>query len=165
MLTAIELQNRAVFNTVQAMSVQIEKHRDFCDCSVHRTAASQSDKSGLWSAIVPVLACAVCPACLTMYAKLLSVAGVGFQLSEGQHLAILVVAIASSVGMSAWRGWRTKRSWPISVALAGSALVMVGHLIENLHTFEWAGMAILLAGGLTEHFRFKRLQRSVQQQA
>jgi hypothetical protein len=97
---------------------------------------------------VPVLACAVCPACLTTYAKLFSVLGVGFGLSEFHHLMLLVVAISASIGVSAWRSWRTRRRWPIAIALTGSALVATGHFAGDLHYVEWAGVLVLLVGGL-----------------
>lgn len=112
--------------------------------------------AGMGSALLPALACAVCPACLTTYAKILSVLGVGFELSELHHHLLLVVAISVSIGVSAWRSWRTRRAWPIAVALTGSALVAGGHLAADLHALEWAGVLVLIAGGLTERFRLRR---------
>jgi hypothetical protein len=108
-----------------------------------------------------VLACAVCPACLTTYAKLFSVLGVGFGLSEFHHLMLLVVAIRASIGVRAWRSWRTRRRWPIAIALTGSALVATGHFAGDLHFVEWAGVLVLLVGGLSEHFRLRRQQASL----
>lgn len=105
--------------------------------------------------MLPVLACAVCPACLTTYAKLFSVLGVGVGLSEWHHQVLLAVAIGASLGLSAWRTWRTRRAWPISVAIVGVGLVLVGHLGDDLHTLEWVGVLVLLVGGLTEHFRLR----------
>jgi hypothetical protein len=95
---------------------------------------------------------------LTTYAKLLSVFGVGFGLSELQHLFSLAVAISASLGVSVWRSWRTRRAWPIVVAATGAALVILGHLTEELHALEWAGVLVLLVGGLTEHFRLRSLR-------
>jgi hypothetical protein len=107
----------------------------------------------------------VCPACLTTYAKLFSVLGVGFGLSEITHLFLLVVAISASIGVSAWRSWRTRRVWPIATALTGSLLVLIGHVAGDLHVVEWAGVLTLLAGGLTEHFRLRRRPASLVQSA
>lgn len=84
--------------------------------------------------------------------------GIGFGLSEMQHLAVLVMAIGASVGVSAWRSWRTRRVWPIAIALSGTALVLTGHLLGDLPALEWAGVLVLLGGGLTEHFRLRRLR-------
>jgi hypothetical protein len=85
-----------------------------------------------------------------------SVLGVGFGLSELHHLVLLAVAISASIGVSAWRSWRTRRVWPIAVALTGSALVALGHFAGDLHVVEWAGVLTLLAGGVVEHFRLRR---------
>lgn len=132
-----------------------------CDCAAHRsqeTARSKGADAGLWTALLPVLACALCPTCLTLYAKLLSVLGVGVGLSEIHHLLLLVVAISASIAVSAWRSWHTRRLWPIAVALTGSALLAAGHLARDLHVVEWAGVLVLLLGGVTEHFRLRRMQ-------
>jgi hypothetical protein len=146
------------------MVLKVHSHGHGCDCAAHRmsspvapdAAGTRASTSGLWSAVLPMLACAVCPACITTYAKLGSVLGVGFGLSEFHHLLLLVVALTASIGLSAWRSWRTKRSWPIIVAITGSSLVVAGHYFEHLHLLEWAGVLVLLAGGLSEHIRLRR---------
>lgn len=140
------------------MRLKVHEHSHACDCAAHRAPKTTAPNAGMWSAILPVLACAVCPACLTTYAKLFSVLGVGFGLSEFHHLVLLVVAISASIGVSAWR---TRRVWPIAIALTGSALVATGHLAGDLHAVEWAGVLLLLVGGLTEHFRLRRQQASL----
>lgn len=63
--------------------------------------------------------------------------------------------------MSAWRSWRTRRVWPIAIAVTGSALVATGQFAGDLHFVEWAGVLLLLVGGLTEHFRLRRQQASL----
>ena len=95
---------------------------------------------GVWSAIVPVLACALCSACSTTYAKLFSALGVGFGPSEFHHLVRLVVAISASIGVSSWR---TRRVWSIAIALTGSALVATGRFVGDLHFVEWPGVLLL----------------------
>lgn len=132
-------------------------HEHACDCAAHRRREGAAP--GAFSALLPVLACAVCPACLSTYAKLFSIAGVGFGLSELHHDILLGVAVATSVLVSAWRSYRTRRAWPVAVALAGSSMVLGGHLLGELAWLEWAGVLTLLAGGLTEHFRLRRLRR------
>lgn len=130
-------------------------HVHSCDCTAHRAATVR--RAGLSAALLTALACAVCPACLATYAKLFSVLGVGVGLSEAHHLVLLVVAVVASVLVSAWRSWRSKRFWPIAIALVGSSLVLLGHLAGDLHAIEWVGMLCLLGGGLTEQLRFRRL--------
>ena len=143
------------------MRIKVHEHGHACDCAAHRAPKTTAPNASMWSAILPVLACAVCPACLTTYAKLFSVLGVGFGLSEFHHLVLLVVAISMSIGVSAWRSWRTRRVWPIAIALTGSALVATGHFAGDLHAVEWAGVLLLLVGRLTEHFRLRRQQASL----
>ncbi|HEU4534408.1 MAG TPA: MerC family mercury resistance protein, partial [Polyangiaceae bacterium] len=113
-----------------------------------------------WGALLPALACAVCPTCVATYAKLFSLAGVGLELSERQHALLLAVALAASIGASAFRAWRAKRAWPLAVALAGAALLLAGHQLGEAAWLEWAGVVTLLAGGLVEHVRLRRAERA-----
>ena len=131
-----------------------------CDCAGHRALSTRAPGSGLWASLLPVLACAVCPACLTTYAKILAVFGVGFGLSELEHLVLLVLAVGTSVAVSAWRTVRSGRAWPLVFALSGSALVVLGHVVGDLHVVEWTGVLVMLAGGLGEHFRLVRAART-----
>lgn len=141
--------------SIGGMLLNAHDHGHACDCAAHRAPSQSAHDASLWSAILPALACAICPACLTTYAKLLSVLGVGVGLTEFHHLMLLVVAIGASIGVSAWRSWRTRRAWPLVIAATGSALVIIGHA-GDLHAVEWAGVLLLLVGGLTEHFRLRR---------
>jgi hypothetical protein len=128
-----------------------------CDCPAHRRADKDKDAAtpGGWSLLLPLLACAICPACLATYAKLLSLVGVGVGMTESQHLFVLGTAVLVSVVVSGLRSWRSKRGWPIAFALSGAALIVVGHLVEALHELEWAGVLVLMVGGLSEHFRLR----------
>ncbi|MCA2981105.1 MAG: hypothetical protein INH41_06685 [Myxococcaceae bacterium] len=135
------------------------RHHVGCDCEHHRSAqAPPSAASGWVASVLPVLACAVCPACLSAYAKLLSALGVGLVLTEAQHAVIMTVAVASSVAVSGWRTVRTRRRWPLLVSLGGASLVVAGHLLEH-GVMEWAGVLVLLAGGLAEMPLLRRLVR------
>ena len=125
-----------------------------CDCPAHRHAPTKS-KLGGWSLLLPLLACAICPACLATYAKLLSVLGVGVGMTESQHLLVLSTAVLVSIVVSALRSWRSKRWWPIAFALAGAVLIVIGHAARSLHELEWAGVLMLLVGGLREHFKLR----------
>jgi hypothetical protein len=48
-----------------------------------------------------------------------------------------------------------KRAWPVLVAALGSLLVFAGHFAGELHSAEWAGVLVLLAGGVTEQLRLR----------
>lgn len=108
--------------------------------------------------LLPVLVCAVCPPCLATYAKLLSLAGVSLGVDEALHQVLTAAALVLSVGVSAGRSWHTRRAWPLLLAVGGSALVVAGHLLGELHAIEWAGVLVLLAGGWTERQALSRLQ-------
>ncbi len=126
-----------------------------CACAAHahrRAEASgdRRDRTALLASLGPALACAVCPACLSTYAKVLSVLGVGAAISETQHAALLSFAIGSSILLSAIRSWRAWRIWPLAIAVVGCSLVLAGHLASEIAVVEWVGIAVLLGGGLAE---------------
>jgi hypothetical protein len=98
---------------------------------------------------------------LTNYAKLLSIAGIGFGLSHAHHFILLVVALSVSLVVSGLRSWRTKRVWPIAVAVTGAGLLLAGHLLGDVSWLEWAGVATLLIGGLTEQFRVRKQAKTL----
>jgi len=134
-----------------------------CDCPAHRQPAAEGKpeaKLGRWSLLLPLLACAICPACLATYAKLLSLLGVGVGMTESQHLFVLGTAVLVSVVVSGLRSWRSGRWWPLAFALSGAAFIVVGHLAEALHALEWAGVLVLMVGGLSEHFTAFRSRRA-----
>jgi hypothetical protein len=106
--------------------------------------------------LVPILACAVCPVCLTTYAKVFSVVGVGAGLTPNAHLAILFCAIGISLAVSGFRSYRARRGWPIVTALLGCTSLAVGHLAD-IQVLEWTGMLVLVGGGLVEQLRLRRL--------
>jgi hypothetical protein len=129
-------------------------HGQACDCAAHRQQTAAKSGTGLWSAVLPVLACAVCPACLATYTKVLSSLGVGFGLSDFAHVLLLLVAVTASLAISSWRSWRTRRAWPVVVASIGATLVLAGHLVD-VHAVEWGGVLVLVIGGVTEHLRLR----------
>jgi hypothetical protein len=164
---AIGLHLVAALEYPRSVASILHKTGHTCDCSAHSIGQAQKDSphggaphersASRWALLLPVLACAICPACLTMYAKLFSVLGISIGLSEFHHALLLTLAVTISVGVSAWRSWKSRRLWPLGVASLGSALVLFGHLSGDLHFLELAGVACLFVGGLAEQFRLKRL--------
>jgi len=131
-------------------------HGTACGCGHHQAPSVEATGSRWGAALLPALACAVCPACLTTYAKVLSVFGVSFGVDAALHRRLLVAALATSISISAWRSWRQRRIWPLAIALAGTALVAAGHGLGELHALEWGGMLLLLGGAWAEHYRLRR---------
>lgn len=136
------------------------QHHVDCDCGHdHAPKAATDSKSGWLASVLPLLACAVCPACLSAYAKVFSAFGVGLLLTETQHAVIMAIAVSSSILVSAWRSVRSGRRWPLAVSLSGSVLVVSGHLIE-VSAVEWLGVVVLLVGGLVEMPLLRKLVRA-----
>jgi len=123
-----------------------------CDCAAHRASHTRRG-AGVWSALLPVIACAACPVCLTTYAKLFSALGLGLGFDERQHVALLIFAIVLSVGVSVRRFLQTRRVWPLSAAILGGALVALGHRVGDAHVVEWVGVGLLFLSGMAEHFQ------------
>jgi hypothetical protein len=120
-----------------------------CDCPVHRTAAragARETGSPWWLSVAPVLACAFCPACLSVWAPTLSVLGVGIAWTESQHVAALALAVTIALVPAALAARRRGRVGPLVATLVGSALLVAGHLTGGKHILEVTGMAALLAG-------------------
>lgn len=147
------------------------RHPTNCACEAHskqrltgdRRLADEGAVSRWLGNLAPVLACAVCPACVTTYAKVFSLMGLGFALTETQHVALLTFAVLISLGLSGRRTWIERRAWPIVVSVLGCALLVLGHVLGEVHWLEWSGVAVLLVGGLAERQLARRsaLRRQV----
>jgi hypothetical protein len=102
-----------------------------------------------------------------MYARIFATAGVGFALSERQHLVLLLVAVSGSLATNGYRAWRSGRALPLVVGIAGCVLIAGGHFAGDGVWFERGGMLMLLIGEFVEyrasrHARFNRaLRRAV----
>lgn len=137
------------------------EHSLACSCAAHQHhAQSQAEHAGWWASFLPALACAFCPAHLAFFAKIFSLGGVSFGLLDEYHELILLVAIGVSLAVSAWRSKVTQRVWPIAIAAVGSLLVLLGHAAGHWPLLEWSGMFVLFFGGLSEHFRLRRLEKA-----
>ena len=124
-----------------------------CDCG-HDHGAARAGRVEGWSAVLPLLACLLCPACLATWVKLGSSLGAGVVLSEAAHGWVLSGAVLFSLGVSAWRTRRSGRPWPLLVAAVGAALVAAGHGWLESEPLEWLGIAVLALGGIAEQWVF-----------
>jgi hypothetical protein len=131
--------------------------RTVCDCAHHRSQETPAEVPGSrWAALAPILACAVCPACLATYAKVLAFLGVGMSLTETTHQLMLVVAVGVALVASAWKAWRLRRWGPLLVTALGCALLVAGHALDENPVLTWGGVAVLLSGGLWERQVWRR---------
>lgn len=122
------------------MSAEPHVHGVGCDCAGHRP------RDGLFAnlaALAPIGACAVCPACLATYAKVLALLGVGFALAEWQHTVVLAATMCLACGFALVRARRTRSYEQLSLTLLAAAMMIAGHLIE-VAIMEWLGCALLL---------------------
>jgi len=100
-----------------------------CDCAGHRAMTLKRPSGGKvsWSGLLPVLACALCPACLAAWTPLLAGLGLGLALTEAQHTWLLLVAIALAVVSAGLRA-RSSRMWtPLVLALLGGTVLLASH--------------------------------------
>lgn len=135
-----------------------DHHGHACDCHAHRKAEAPPSGEGLWATLLPVLACAVCPACMSAYAKIFSALGAGATLSARTHGILVGLALTVSLVMSARRAHRTRTYRMFSGTAFFAMLVILGH-VREASIVEWLGIAGLLAVGLYEHPAIGRLRR------
>jgi hypothetical protein len=120
---------------------------DCGNCAAHRPRAPV-DKSGRWgwlSGIIPILACALCPVCLSAYATILSAFGVGFALSEGQHAILLFMAVAAALLAGGWRARMTRRFGPLGLTAVGCALLIFADVLHENRALSLCGIALLVS--------------------
>ena len=116
----------------------------------HRRGARGSGpvRSSLVGAILPVLACAVCPTCIGAWAQALSAVGVGFVMSETQHQILLVLAVGVTLFVSGRRYARSRRKGPLALALAGCVGLVASHLLGENQVLAWSSIVVLVAASI-----------------
>jgi hypothetical protein len=131
-----------------------ELHRSACECGDASCARSEAstERAGWLAALAPVVACAFCPACLSLYAKVASAIGTGLAIGEEAHAALLGVALTVSLGAALWRFSQTKRRLPLLLSVLGAALVGLAHTLGEVAWLEWSGMALLLASAAVDRW-------------
>ncbi|MDC3957710.1 MerC family mercury resistance protein [Polyangium jinanense] len=126
-----------------------EKHHEGCCGGHHHKArATKPGRSSLLGVVVPVLACAVCPTCLGAWAQALSAVGVGFVVTETQHVVLLVAAVVITLVVSVRRYARSRRTGPLALSLAGSAGLVASHVLGEIQVLAWASIAVLIAASI-----------------
>ncbi|MDI1436153.1 MerC domain-containing protein [Polyangium sorediatum] len=126
-----------------------EKHHAGC-CGGHPSKARTTTpgRSSFLGAVLPVLACAVCPTCLGAWAQALSALGVGFVVTETQHLILLVAAVVITLAVSGRRYARSRRAGPLVLSLAGSTGLVASHVLGEIQVLAWSSIAVLVAASI-----------------
>lgn len=117
-----------------------------CDCTGHRIAEKPRTASqwGWLSNLVPILACALCPVCLSAYATILSALGVGFALTEGQHALLLGIAVAAALLAGIWRARMTRRYEPLGICMLGCAMLVFADILHENRALAIVGIILLV---------------------
>jgi hypothetical protein len=112
---------------------------------------------GWWSVLVPLIACAFCPACLAVWAPFLATLGIGIVLSEAQHGILLFLAVTVSIGLAALRARRTAAWVPFALTVAGGSILLSSHWLGENVWLSLLGIAGLLSGTIFARPRPQRV--------
>jgi hypothetical protein len=118
----------------------------------HEQAARPRDRKepSLWlrlgAVALPILKCAVCPACLSIFGSVFAGARLGFLYDEGWHATVILVALAADVAILGASMRHHSRRGPLWLCAGGAVLAVGGHFFVEV--VEYLGFAVLLAAGI-----------------
>ena len=95
---------------------------------------------------LPILKCAVCPACLGIFASLFAGARIGFVQLERWHGILLLSALVADAIILGASARHHRRRGPLWLCAFGGLLAASGHYV--VESLEYAGFALLLAAGI-----------------
>ena len=102
------------------------------------------------SLILPILKCAVCPACLSLWGTMFASARLGVFEDERAHaLALLSAVIVDFAILAASMRHHGSRR-PLVVCAVGAVLALGGHVAGE--AVEFAGLAVLVGAGVSNFF-------------
>jgi uncharacterized membrane protein YeiH len=106
---------------------------------------------------LPILKCAVCPACLSVFGSVFAGARLGFLEEEGWHGAVILLALIADFAILGASMRHHARRGPLVVCVAGAVLAVGGHFLGEV--VEYAGFALLLAAGIWNLVLLRHHQR------
>ena len=138
-----------VVNAPTSQAEPPEAHHEGC-CGGHRPKAKTAapGRSSFLGVVLPVLACAVCPTCLGAWAQALSAVGVGFVMTETEHLVLLITAVVITLAVSGRRYARSRRAGPLLLSLAGAAGLVASHALGEIQVLAWSSIGVLVAASI-----------------
>ena len=95
-----------------------------------------------WSFVLPVLKCAVCPACLSLFGGFFAGARMGFIGLEPFHGWIIAVALVADFFILHAAMKHHENRWPLVLCISGGALAVLGHFATEM--VEYLGFALLM---------------------
>lgn len=130
-----------------------------CDCPGHRQAGqperNPQPSSSVWASLLPVPLCAFCPACMSVWAPLLGMVGIGLALPEALHGALLFSSVTLSLAIVGRRAFRRKFWGAFWLALAGNTCLVANHFAGERGIVTALGVACLLLAAGWERRRLR----------
>lgn len=110
-----------------------------------------------WSFALPVLKCAVCPACLSIFGGLFAGARLGFLGDERFHGSIIAIALVADFFILRAAMRHHKNRWPLGLCLGGGVVAIVGHFTAE--TVEFIGFGLLMLAAIHNVVLLRRHHR------
>lgn len=107
-----------------------------------------------WSLALPVLKCAVCPACLSLYGGLFAGARLGFVGDERFHGTVVALAVVADLFILRAAMRHHGNPWPLALCVAGGAVATVGHFTAE--GVEFTGFALLMLAAVANLVLLRR---------
>jgi hypothetical protein len=124
-------------------------------------ALSPAAPASLWlragAILLPIVKCAVCPACLSIFGSLFAGARFGFVQLEPWHEVVILVALIADFAVLGASFRHHQRHTPVWMCAAGAALIVLGHLFAE--SLESLGFALLLIAGVANVILLRRHHR------
>jgi hypothetical protein len=96
--------------------------------------------------LLPIVKCAVCPACLSIFGSLFAGARFGFVQLEPWHEAVILIALIADFAVLGASFRHHRRHSALWLCAGGAALIVLGHLFAE--SLESLGFALLLVAGV-----------------
>ena len=126
-----------------------------------RTSEVRSSELGraiqLWSFVLPVLKCALCPACLSLFGGLFAGARLGLVDTERFHGGLIAVALVADLFILRAAMKHHRSRWPLIVCIFGGIIAAAGHLIAG--PLEYLGFALLMLAAVQNVILLRRHRR------
>lgn len=99
-----------------------------------------------WSFALPIIKCAFCPACLSLFAGLFAGARLGFLGDERFHGWVLVVALVVDFFVLRAAMKHHQARSPLTLCIVGGLVAVLGHATNE--TIEFIGFGLLMLAAL-----------------
>lgn len=120
-------------------------------------AVSPSRAIQLGSFLLPVLKCAVCPACLGVFGSLFAGARIGLLGDEHVHGAVIAFALVADFAILYAALRHHQNRWPLGLCIGGGILAVTGHLTSE--AIELAGFGVLMLAAVLNVVALRRHRR------